>query len=256
MRDIIFRGKRLESLQDSKSAYGPTASFDSVNRTRRLRTDNVEWVKGFYVHMPVARDGDHIIESGGTDYTIDIATLGQYIGKRDAENTMIFEGDIVEYAGTKFVVQYIHRFAAFSLRDVTNRYSPPAITPASTREMRVIGNIYDNKDIDLCMRYDYEEHPALEKIQSVVSLNPRPPKVNYRIYPRPLYYCPKCEVLIDHTDQWRSKFCTECGQAIDWAGFPPERRPDNWESYMGRYDWTLVDMWNHEKEERNAADRR
>ena len=70
----------------------------------------------------------------------------------------------------------------------------------------------------------------------------RPPVVDYNIYPRPLYKCPECGCNVDFSAVCRCKFCLQCGQKIDWTGFPPEKDEND-----PCYDWRLKDLWRHEK---------
>lgn len=80
MREILFRGKR---------------------------TDNGEWVKGFYVCVL----DTHYIMTGKFDsltngiinseaYKVDPDTIGQFTGLTDENGVKIFEGDIVRYGDT------------------------------------------------------------------------------------------------------------------------------------------------------------
>ena len=72
----------------------------------------------------------------------------------------------------------------------------------------------------------------------------RKPSVIYNIFPRPLYNCPRCSCGIAWSGKYRCKFCPECGQKINWEGYPPEQY-DKWPSYNGQYDWRLVDNVIH-----------
>ena len=99
MRDILFRGKRL---------------------------DNGECVYGFYCHVPRGRlDRDeHLIQtvkkSGkmGMLHCVDPSTVGQYTGLKEKHGNRIFEGDIIRthYANTRkndFIEQVVFHLRRF-----------------------------------------------------------------------------------------------------------------------------------------------
>lgn len=143
MREILFRGKR---------------------------TDNGEWVSGYYVvrKRPYFKDKgvnlEHIIynnmeiEDGNykqfvdtimTTYVVDPKTIGQYTGVTDTNGRKIFEGDIVisDYIGyedERGVVQwdsdiakFIITFSTFTI-DFDNVYG---------RELEVVGNIRNKLNV-------------------------------------------------------------------------------------------------------------
>lgn len=119
MREILFRGKRL---------------------------DTGEWVKGYYLHLgPVGLERTYIIPhyaSALYTYEVDPATVGQFIGRVDVYGARIFEGDIVEHASGRFVVQYINGISRFA-------GTKPGISfSVFVFENSVkVGNIHDNPEL-------------------------------------------------------------------------------------------------------------
>lgn len=143
MREILFRGKR---------------------------TDNGEWVYGYYVlrKRPYFKDkgvnAEHLIygnieiedndykqfvDTIMTTYVVDPETIGQYTGLTDMNGRKIFEGDIVifdyiDYKDERGVVQwdsdiakFIITFSTFTI-DFDNVYG---------RELEIVGNIRDKLNI-------------------------------------------------------------------------------------------------------------
>ena len=132
MREIIFRGKRL---------------------------DNGEWVDGYlYEHEPalvgIASENDvpepskwFIARTGFADWNmprpvefveIDPSTVEQYTGLKDKNGQRIFEGDILSLrAGRPHVVRF--KDGAFILED-------SAIPISFAIKFEIIGNIYDNPE--------------------------------------------------------------------------------------------------------------
>lgn len=143
MREILFRGKR---------------------------TDNGEWVYGYYVlrKRPYFKDKgvnvEHLIygnieiedndykqfvDTIMTTYVVDPETIGQYTGLTDMNGRKIFEGDIVifdyiDYKDERGVVQwdsdiakFIITFSTFTI-DFDNVYG---------RELEIVGNIRDKLNI-------------------------------------------------------------------------------------------------------------
>ena len=124
MREILFRGKR---------------------------TDNGEWVEGYYspVNIPITGNMGHFINVGGyRAVEIDSETVGQYTGLNDKNGVKIFEGDIVRYGDT------IHR-VVFEQRNGTAYfglvYAACETLPfghyQDLKQIEVIGNIYDNPEL-------------------------------------------------------------------------------------------------------------
>ena len=125
MRDILFRGKRV---------------------------DNGEWVYGQYAYLLNARtkDGEpikHMIVDG-THFgqTVDSSTVGQYTGLTDKNGVKIFEGDIVE--GLDFSVD--DGYGVVSWDDggflvFNGSLCGSFVENYKGRDFEVIGNIHDNR---------------------------------------------------------------------------------------------------------------
>ena len=114
MREIIFRGKRL---------------------------DNGEWVSGNLFVSDT--DGRAYILAGSRTVTIeweiDPSTVGQYTGLKDKNGKRIWEWDILSLrAGRPHVVRF--KDGAFILED-------SAIPISFAIKFEIIGNIYDNQEL-------------------------------------------------------------------------------------------------------------
>lgn len=131
MRDIDFRGKR---------------------------TDNGEWVEGYYYKAKYCRTDDELCDyitvphpkeynEPSSHYIVDPKTVGQCIGLKDKNGTKIFEGDIVKrfWSGKMCVYQidYDNGLASFigraDMKFTTFDYD--------SEEFEVIGNTYDNPEL-------------------------------------------------------------------------------------------------------------
>ena len=119
MREILFRGKR---------------------------TDNGEWVEGYYLQLgPVTLKRAYIIPhyaSAMYTYEVDPNTVGQFTGLMDKADKMIFEGDIVSFGANVYVVKYIEKYSRFS-------GTMPGIVFSGfpLANSIVIGNIHDNQEL-------------------------------------------------------------------------------------------------------------
>ena len=142
MRDILFRGKRL---------------------------DNGEWVEGWYQPETTIKHWNGIQETVGVtiaykaedgfleDTLVDPSTVGQYTGLTDKNGKRIFEGDIVaqnwydydEPRDDSFgKVVFCEYDCSFSVMDVNkDGFMPLGRCGSYHWEVEVIGNIHDNPEL-------------------------------------------------------------------------------------------------------------
>lgn len=122
MREILFRGKRV---------------------------DNDAWVEGLLIIM---WGQYHIIQPNdeNTAYPIIFKTIGQYTGMTDKNGTKIFEGDIVDFSdrsdGDSYgVIKYDTNETEFAI--VYDSIYTGLGRQYHSRDIEVIGNIYDNPEL-------------------------------------------------------------------------------------------------------------
>lgn len=121
MREILFRGKDR---------------FDG------------EWYVGSLTHD--RKYGNCFIEvcvHQGITKEVIPETVGQYTGLKDKNGTRVFEGDIIEYNGTKHKVVFENRLqtAYFGIvMSAMETWGFDNSVPANM--MEVIGNVHDNPD--------------------------------------------------------------------------------------------------------------
>lgn len=118
MREILFRGKR---------------------------TDTKEWIEG--VAFPHDNDKitmfrQHFVDGVLVGEEVDPETVGQFTGLIDKNGTKIFEGDIIEYEGNRYSINYLLHYARFSAVKPNTVFCVFAY-----QRGEVIGNIYDNPEL-------------------------------------------------------------------------------------------------------------
>lgn len=127
MREILFRGKRLDNGQWIYGAYGNHTSLDAMIMDKPY----------------LAKDGELSALKWGM---VAPRTVGQYTGLTDNHGTKIFEGDILPFhfddiGDQKAVVVWTEAYAGFQLNPIGDlKFS--GIAPCE-----VIGNIYDNPEL-------------------------------------------------------------------------------------------------------------
>jgi hypothetical protein len=141
---------------------------------RAQRTDNKEWVEGYYVIVGKGTQYEqHIIcvdafEDRVSDHYIypfhlhqhrvDPATVGQFVEKRDKRGHKVFDGDFLkDNLGNIFLVDYCEDWAAFRARLVWGKGEDGKFTRflAGSRSfigtnwegLEVVGNLWDMPDL-------------------------------------------------------------------------------------------------------------
>jgi hypothetical protein len=84
--------------------------------------------------------------TGFEDYQVDQNTIGEWTLLRDKNDVKVYEGDIVEYHGFKYLVIRNTEIACFAFRSI-NVVSPDIIGLALDRKIRIIGNRNDNPEL-------------------------------------------------------------------------------------------------------------
>ena len=130
MREILFRGKR---------------------------TDNGEWVEGYYYKAKYCRTDDELCDyitvphpkeynEPSSHYIVDPDTVGQYTGLKDKNGKKIFEGDTVWFGDEKErgVVYFDNSCSRFAVRFDT---FDAAFDHLYSNELEIIGNVHDNPEL-------------------------------------------------------------------------------------------------------------
>lgn len=121
---------------------------------RGKRKDNKEWVEGDLqtnlVPKGSMRKCPAITTTKGTigTFFINHDTLGQFSGMRDKNKKEIYDGDILkDKNGLIYIVEYQECNAAFVLVCYNDRNVDFMGYFATDKCFKVIGNIYDNKEL-------------------------------------------------------------------------------------------------------------
>lgn len=137
MREILFRGKRLDDGEWVCGSFSPDA--------REVRGSKFE-MPGFIRNYDFEYDGLCLVIT----HEVDRKTVGQYTGLRDKNGKRIFEGDIVR-CGTGRICKVTFFISpgvsGFDLVAIGGFDAPPPYNWALFTDTEVIGNIHDNPEL-------------------------------------------------------------------------------------------------------------
>lgn len=127
MRDIIFRGKRID---DDEWVYGGI-----IISKWGVRIQDAD-CGGTY--------GDKVAV-GGISRKVHVETVGQYTGLLDHNGKKIFEGDIMRFCDKKLICKYGEFAGSFGLFHTDER--EVTWTMGIYSQCEIIGNIHENLEI-------------------------------------------------------------------------------------------------------------
>jgi len=126
MREIKFRGKRIDNGEWAYGDYYKKLIYDVDSRTEKMR---------HYIGWQVVGEEGNV----WNEYEeIAPETLGQYTGRMARKRTKIYDGDTVEVNGRNFTVIFVD--GGFVLENDRFR---DELSDHFHYEMEVIGNIHD-----------------------------------------------------------------------------------------------------------------
>lgn len=130
MREILFRGKRVDN--------GEWVEGHLVIRDKGLENE-----KSYIVVSTIGANKNSIINNMlATAFEVIPSTVGQYTGLTDKNGTRIFEGDIVEYKGERYVIKYLEKYARF-----VSTKPNTVFAVFSCENAEGIGNVHDNPEL-------------------------------------------------------------------------------------------------------------
>lgn len=131
MREILFRGKRVDNGEWVEGAYYKQTEFygDEMGRLLIITTK------------------DELVDNMMDFYRVDPETVGQYIGLTDKNGKKIFEGDIVKgYWNTIMTVFYDDVACSFRVKTMTGSEREPSYYYNESKPLEIIGNVHDNPE--------------------------------------------------------------------------------------------------------------
>ena len=132
-REILFRAKCFGNW-----CYGNYVHFDKKLTNSRCNINYKDFI------ITNEEDGEHYHP------ITDLSSICQYIGLEDSKGIKVFDGDILECRGQRFVIEYIDNLAGFCVYNTKNYNSVFGIDKKwmnTYNKMVIIGNVTDNSEL-------------------------------------------------------------------------------------------------------------
>jgi uncharacterized phage protein (TIGR01671 family) len=81
------------------------------------------------------------------DYKDDDVEIMQYIGQKDAENKELYQRDIIEMEGKRFIIVWDNNRGGWSITDIERRMTMKSFGRTEANQCTVIGNEFENPDL-------------------------------------------------------------------------------------------------------------
>jgi hypothetical protein len=122
MREVLYRGKLKHDINPQK----PAGSW--------VYGGCYFWKNGYCIHE----------DNSCIGLFVDPETVGGFTGLKDHLRNRIFEGDIVEYQGSIYVVRHTKILCAFEMYKIEDDFKMKGMYLINSL---IIGNIHDNKEL-------------------------------------------------------------------------------------------------------------
>lgn len=108
--------------------------------------DSGEWIEGYFAGYYLNDFQEltpHIMRSDNNDLEEVIPeTLRECTGLRDKNGRLVFEGDVVEYKGERYVIEYLVKYMRFA------PVKPGTVFAVfDYAQSKIIGNIHDDPEL-------------------------------------------------------------------------------------------------------------
>lgn len=114
----------------------------------RAKNTKNEWVYGDYAEL--ATQGDYLTPSiidAGFVHAVNPESLGQFTGLTDKNGKEIYDGDIVQCGGSKYIVHFSEDRAGWFPFATDDGCGCCSYDLCNNLNSYVIGNIHENKDL-------------------------------------------------------------------------------------------------------------